>query len=128
MKRVGSLNIHTSLRMTVQMCDALGEAHKQGIIYRDLKPENVMVDRAGNIKVLDFGIARSSANTTVGRVVGSPAYMAPEQIQGTSTDQRADIYALGLVMYEMVTGVHAYRADSDIAALVRRIQKLPIPP
>jgi serine/threonine protein kinase len=129
LKRVGSLNLQTAVRMAGQMCAALGEAHKQGIIYRDLKPENVMVDRAGDIKVLDFGIARSfDGTTTVGQLVGSPAYMAPEQIRGTTVDRRTDIYALGLVMYEMFTGMPAHRANSDVAALLEGLQRPLVPP
>jgi serine/threonine protein kinase len=116
LKRVGSLNLQTALRMTDQICAGLAEAHKQGIVYRDLKPENLMVDRGGDIKVLDFGIARSfEENTTVGQFVGSPAYMAPEQIQGTGVDQRTDIYAVGLILYEMLTG---YLPSAAIAILV----------
>jgi serine/threonine protein kinase len=129
LKRVGSLNLQTGLRMAVQMCEALGEVHRQGIIYRDLKPENIMVDRAGDIKLLDFGIARPfEGNTTAGQLVGSPAYMAPEQIAGAPVDQRSDIYALGLVIYEMLTGAPAHHADSDLGTLLERIQRQPIPP
>ena len=128
LKRVSSLNIETALRMSIQICAALEESHRQGIIHRDLKPENVMINGAGEIKVLDFGIARSiDGNTTVGQIVGSPAYMAPEQIQGSAVDQRVDIHALGLVMYEMLTGMPAYATEGDIHALLERLQKLPIP-
>jgi len=129
LRKVGTLNLQPSLRSALQICAALGEAHKQGIMYRDLKPENVMVDRAGDIKLLDFGLARSvERNTTVGQLVGSPPYMAPEQITGTAVDQRADIYAFGLVLYEMLTGRPAYQGESDISLLLERLKTAPVPP
>jgi serine/threonine protein kinase len=102
----GRLPLDQALRYGVQIADALAAAHAKGIVHRDLKPGNVMVTKAG-VKVLDFGLAKSEADESVTRphaVLGTPAYMAPEQREGHEADARSDIYALGLVLQEMVTG------------------------
>ena len=95
-----------ALEYAIQIAEALEAAHRQGVIHRDLKPANIMITRSG-VKVLDFGLARRSGDQTLtmaGEVMGTPAYMAPEQWQGRETDARTDIHALGSVIYEMVTG------------------------
>ena len=106
LSRVGAVNTRKGVQIARQICAALGEAHAQGIIHRDLKPENVMLDRSGNVKVMDFGIARllDSAATSTGGVMGTPAYMAPEQAESRPLDPRTDIYAVGLILYELLTG------------------------
>jgi serine/threonine protein kinase len=130
LKRFASLTPRKGLDLALQMCAGLKEAHAQGIVHRDLKPENVMIDRQGNVKLMDFGIARSMEAMTLltGSMVGTPAYMAPEQAAGKSVDHRADIYALGLMLYEMFTGVQPFRADNALALAMKHVQEPPHPP
>jgi serine/threonine protein kinase len=128
--RRGGLNLEEGIDVARQVCAALREAHKQGIVHRDLKPENVMLDRFGTVKVMDFGIARSvgtESTATVG-ILGTPAYMAPEQAEGRAVDLRTDIYALGLVLYEMFTGVVAFTADTPIALVWKQVHQPPVHP
>jgi eukaryotic-like serine/threonine-protein kinase len=102
----GALSIEQTMRYGTQIADALAAAHAHGIVHRDLKPGNIMISKSG-IKVLDFGLARSETDETLTAsqvVIGTPAYMAPEQRQGGTVDARTDIYALGLVLYEMAGG------------------------
>ncbi|MGA2718480.1 MAG: serine/threonine-protein kinase [Candidatus Acidiferrales bacterium] len=130
LKRFASLTPRKGIDLALQMCAGLKEAHAQGIVHRDLKPENVMIDRQGNVKLMDFGIARSMEAMTLltGAMVGTPAYMAPEQAAGKSVDHRADIYALGLMLYEMFTGVQPFRADNLVALAMKHVQESPRPP
>src|SRR4030095_14951027 len=105
----GRLPLDQVLRYGAQLADALAAAHAKGIVHRDLKPGNVMVTKAG-VKVLDFGLAKTETDQSVTRthvVVGTPAYMAPEQRRGGEADARTDIYALGLVLREMANGAHS---------------------
>ena len=128
--RRGALGLEEGINAARQICAALREAHKQGIVHRDLKPENVMLDRFGTVKVMDFGIARSvgtDSTITVG-TVGTPAYMAPEQAEGRAVDPRTDIYALGLVLYEVFTGVVAFTADTPIALVWKQVHEPPVHP
>ncbi len=130
LKRFDSMSVRKTMQMAGQICAALREAHGQDIIHRDLKPENVMLDRAGQVKVMDFGIARSreSGATQTGAVIGTPAYMAPEQAAGKPVDNRSDIYAVGLILYEMLTGVAAFRGDAMAAVLLKQMQEAPASP
>lgn len=118
-------------RIISQVGDALDYAHSQGIIHRDIKPSNVLVDQRGNCMLMDFGIAKiveSSNNLTqTGGILGTPAYMAPEQGRGAATDARIDIYALGVILYEMSTGRVPFKAETPIAVLVKHIND-PLPP
>lgn len=118
-------------RIVSQVGDALDYAHTQGIIHRDVKPSNVLVDERGNCMLMDFGIAKmveSSNNLTqTGGILGTPAYMAPEQGRGGATDARIDIYALGVILYEMATGRVPFKAETPIAVLVKHIND-PLPP
>src|SRR5262249_48815212 len=107
LKRTGKLEVPRLLRILGQICDGLGAAHEQGVIHRDLKPQNVMVDAADNVFVMDFGLAKSleqSGMTQDGAVIGTPYYMSPEQVKGDPTGARSDIYSLGVMLYEMATG------------------------
>ena len=128
--RYSAASIRKGLQWASQICDALSEAHAQGIVHRDLKPENIVIDRDGNVKVMDFGIARSAETTTTtsGVMVGTPAYMAPEQAEGKPTDARSDIYSLGLVLYEMFTGQRAFRADTPVGLAIKQIHDTPPAP
>src|SRR5271169_94559 len=110
----GKLPMEQTLQYGAQIASALSAAHAKGIVHRDLKPGNVMVTKAG-VKVLDFGLAKSTRDETLtvaNAVMGTPAYMAPEQREGKACDARTDIYALGLVLSEMATGTRARQADS----------------
>jgi GTP cyclohydrolase I len=125
----GSPDLRISLGMAHQIAEGLQEAHRQAVVHRDLKPENVFVMPDGNVKVMDFGIARSlETNTLTVTLIGTPAYMAPEQARGLRTDHRADIYSFGLMLYEMVTGAPAFQADTPMAVLLQQIQEIPRPP
>jgi serine/threonine protein kinase len=130
LKRFGSVTQRKGTDMAAQICSGLKEAHAQGIVHRDLKPENVMIDTNGNVKIMDFGIARSmeTLTLTTGALIGTPAYMAPEQAAGKPVDHRADIYALGLMLYEMFTGTQAFRGDNAISVALKQMNEPPKPP
>ncbi|MFZ0520006.1 MAG: serine/threonine-protein kinase [Candidatus Acidiferrales bacterium] len=130
LNRFGGLPQRKAVDLALQICSGLKEAHAQGIVHRDLKPENVMIDAQGNVKIMDFGIARSMEAGTrlTGSMVGTPAYMAPEQVAGTPVDYRTDIYSLGLMLYEMFTGSPAFRADNPVAVALKQMREEPPPP
>ena len=136
----GPLPLADALRHAAQIADALGAAHAHGIVHRDLKPGNVMVTDTG-VKVLDFGIAKYSrpvdenaetatsgltepAITARGQIVGTPAYMSPEQAEGKPVDARSDVFAFGIVLYEMVCGQVPFRGDTTLAALAATFREL----
>jgi serine/threonine protein kinase len=127
LNRFGGLPQRKATDLALQICSGLKEAHAQGIVHRDLKPENVMIDGQGNVKIMDFGIARSMEAGTrlTGSVVGTPAYMAPEQVAGKPVDYRTDIYSLGLILYEMFTGAPAFCADNSIAVALKQMHEAP---
>src|SRR5580693_4929228 len=130
LNRFGGLPPRKAIDMLGQICSGLKEAHAQGIVHRDLKPENVMIDAQGNVKIMDFGIARSMEAVTrlTGSMVGTPAYMAPEQVGGKPVDYRTDIYSLGLILYEIFTGTPAFTADNSIAVALKQMREDPPPP
>jgi hypothetical protein len=130
LNRFGGLPQRKATDLALQICSGLQEAHAQGIVHRDLKPENVMIDGQGNVKIMDFGIARSMEAGTrlTGSMVGTPAYMAPEQVAGKPVDYRTDIYSLGLMLYEMFTGAPAFSADNSIAVALKQMHEDPVPP
>jgi predicted Ser/Thr protein kinase len=127
---VGGVSLRRGLDWASQICDALREAHAQGVVHRDLKPENIVIGPKGDVKVMDFGIARSIDKdaTHTGTIIGTPAYMAPEQAEGKPIDQRADVYALGLILYEIFTGRHAFQGDSGFTLAYKQIHETPPPP
>ncbi len=115
-----------------QICDGLSHAHEHGVIHRDLKPDNILFDQFGRIKIADFGIAitkKSQRKTKETQLLGSAHYMSPEQIQSRPIDHRSDIYSLGCIIYEKITGEHVYSANNDFSILMSHINKpLPILP
>lgn len=123
-REAAPLSMLRRLELLDQLADGLGYAHGQGIVHRDIKPANLMVTKGGRLKILDFGIARiiasgAAASVAGGGVLGTPAYMAPEQLLGGEVDHRADIFAVGLVMYELLTGKRAFSGGT--AAVVERV-------
>ncbi len=129
--RIGALPVGKAASIARQVADGLAEAHRLGIIHRDLKPQNIMIDRDGQAKVMDFGIARSikaKGLTGAGVIVGTPEYMAPEQVDGKEPDRRSDIYALGVVLFETLTGRLPFEGDTPLAAAVKHKTELPPDP
>ena len=107
LRRAGRVSEARAREIAAEVCDALQYAHTRGIVHRDIKPQNILIDRAGQVKVTDFGIARALASTTItetGTVLGSVQYLSPEQARGFGVGHTADLYSLGVVLYEMVTG------------------------
>jgi serine/threonine-protein kinase len=120
-----------AVELAKAVCDALAVAHAHGVIHRDVKPANIMVTRNGQVKVTDFGIARVTSNETVTRtaaVLGTASYLSPEQAQGGSIDQRSDLYSLGCVLYEMLTGRPPFTADSPVAVASKHVLEQATPP
>lgn len=130
LNRAGSFPVNQALDIARQVCAGLREAHAQGIVHRDLKPANIMLDRSGTVKIMDFGVARliHSNNPMTGTIVGTPAYMAPEQAELKPVSACTDIYALGLVLYEMITGARAFCGDTPVAIALKQIQEYPTRP
>lgn len=127
LNRFNALSARTGIKIARQICEGLREAHAQGIVHRDLKPENLMIDGAGNAKLMDFGLARLMTEVSTA-ALGTPSYMAPEQAQGGPVDQRCDIYALGLVLFEMFTGTAAFTGDTPMVVALKQIQDKPANP
>ena len=119
------------VRLGTQIARGLQAAHEQGVVHRDLKPQNIMICSDGTIRVLDFGIAKATGRrfTFVGftPAMGTPEYMAPEQVRGKRGDERTDIYSLGAMLYEMITGRRAFRRDSHISTLAAVLHEEPEP-
>ena len=129
LRRLAPLSVDVARGLMQQIIDGLREAHAQGVVHRDLKPENIMLAR-GAVKIMDFGIARSlhAQATTTSAFLGTPAYIAPEQAQGKPVDQRADIYALGLIFYECLTGRAAFSGDTPIEVALKQVNERPLAP
>jgi HAMP domain-containing protein len=121
------------LRLAKQLCAGLGAAHAVGVIHRDIKPENLILEPTGNAKLMDFGIARpitrlEPSATQAGFVVGTPQYLAPEQLQGAEASPRSDIYSCGIVFYEVFTGVLPFVAGSAMDVMLKHLKEEPAPP
>ena len=127
----GPLEPDYALSIAAQMADALHHAHQRGIVHRDVKPNNILLSRDGRPLLSDFGIAKalheSSGLTRTGMSIGTPEYMAPEQIQGQKVDARTDIYALGIVLYEMLVGWAPFSSTTPVAALYKQVNEPPPP-
>jgi hypothetical protein len=129
--RTGALPVTESVVFCDQVLDALEHAHSAGIVHRDLKPSNLMVTPSGEVKVMDFGIARIAGSehlTTDGFMMGTPAYMAPEQVRGSEVDGRMDLYAVAVVLYRLLTNRLPFRADTPIALIQSHLMDQPTPP
>lgn len=130
-RRSKQLAIGTAISIAKQVCDGLAEAHRLGVVHRDLKPSNIMIDRDGNARIMDFGIARSlkaKGITGAGVMIGTPEYMSPEQVEGKEVDQRSDIYSLGAIFYEMVTGRVPFEGDTPFTIGVKHKSEIPRDP
>jgi serine/threonine protein kinase/tetratricopeptide (TPR) repeat protein len=130
-RRSGHLTVGKAVSLARQVCKGLAEAHRFGVIHRDLKPSNIMIDAEGNARIMDFGIARTLESkdiTGLGIIIGTPEYMSPEQAQGQKVDQRTDLYALGVVLYEMITGQVPFEDESTLNILRKHEFEQPRPP
>jgi len=131
LNRLGGLSPDKAVAVARQICAGLREAHAQGVVHRDLKPENVMVDSSGTVRIMDFGIAHSALGggmTQTDAIIGTPTYMSPEQAEGRKVDLRTDIYAVGLMLYEMFTGSPTFTAETPVAVAIKHICEAPIAP
>jgi serine/threonine protein kinase/Tfp pilus assembly protein PilF len=127
-RQTGQLAVGTTINIARQICDGLTEAHKSGVVHRDLKPSNIMIDKEGDVRIMDFGIARSleaKGITGAGVMIGTPEYMSPEQVEGKDVDQRSDIYSLGVILYEMVTGRVPFEGDTPFTVGVKHKSERP---
>jgi len=127
------LPIERAVRLAVRILDALGYIHERGVAHRDLKPENVMVDENDAIKLIDFGIAASSKSrrltfAKLSQTMGTPDYISPEQVKGKRGDARSDLYALGVMLYEMLTGKVPFTGDTPFLIMNDRLLNYPVPP
>ncbi|MGB3863381.1 MAG: serine/threonine-protein kinase, partial [Candidatus Aminicenantaceae bacterium] len=130
-RKQGKLSEERTIAIARQVCEGLAAAHELGVVHRDLKPQNIMIDEKGNAKVMDFGIARSveaAGVTATGMIIGTPDYISPEQVEGEEADQRSDIYALGVILFEMVIGSVPFKGDTAFSVALKHKTKLPSDP
>ncbi len=129
--RSGQLAVGTAVRIAKQVCEGLSEAHMLGVVHRDLKSSNIMIDKDGNVRIMDFGIARSLKTkgiTGAGVMIGTPEYMSPEQAEAKEIDHRSDIYSLGVVLYEMMTGQLPFEGDTPLSIAMKHKGEKPEDP
>ena len=129
-ERVGPMPFERAAYLIAQVLDALGHAHRVGIVHRDMKPANLILSESGVVKVMDFGIARMVGTehlTNDGYMMGTPAYMAPEQVMGNEVDGRADLYGVGVILFRMLTGHLPFKADTAAAMVQKQIKDAPTP-
>ena len=128
----GPIPPRKALEIIADACQALNFSHQHGIIHRDVKPANIMISRTGAVKVMDFGIARALADshsvTQTAAVIGTAQYLSPEQARGDSVDARSDVYSLGCVLYEILTGEPPFVGDSPVAVAYQHVREAPVPP
>lgn len=127
----GKLSYNTAIKIALQIAKALDCAHRNNIIHRDIKPQNILVTEDGEVKVSDFGIAKSTDSQTITNttsIIGSAHYLSPEQAKGTYIDFRSDLYSFGIVLYEMVTGRLPFEGDSPVTVALKHLQEEPVPP
>lgn len=127
----GPMSLMQAFNIASQICDGLDAAHRQGIIHRDLKSQNIIMNSAGQIKIIDFGLAHTAhleGLTATGLIMGTPEYMAPEQVEGKKVDERADLYSLGIILYEIFTGKVPFSGDSAIAVGFKQMKEDPPSP
>jgi serine/threonine-protein kinase len=127
------LPIRRAVKITIAICDALEYIHSHGVVHRDLKPENIMIDAEDRIKIIDFGIASQAGSrrltfAKLSQVMGTPEYISPEQVKGKRGDGRSDIYALGAMFYEMLTGKTPFSGPNPFAIMNDRLLNSPVPP
>ena len=130
-RQTGQLIVGKAISIAKQICDGLSEAHRLGVVHRDLKPSNIMIDKEGNARIMDFGIARSIKEkgiTGTGIMIGTPEYMSPEQVEAKEVDFRSDIYSLGIILYEMVTGRLPFKGDTALSIAMKHKGETPKDP
>jgi serine/threonine protein kinase/tetratricopeptide (TPR) repeat protein len=123
LRMMGQMSAGKAVLVARQVCEGLAEAHRLGVVHRDLKPQNIMIDREGNVRIMDFGIARSlkvKGMTGAGVVIGTPEYMSPEQIEGQEVDGRSDVYSLGIILYEMMTGRVPFEGETFLSIALKQ--------